>query len=115
MKGAMFRFCGCVAAMPIAAFFLPGVHTADARTAWIAGAFLGFIYLVLRPIAKLILLPFTCFTFGILGFVVDVLLVRLAAQWMPGFEIDGFWWALLAAIVVSLLREGAGTLAGHGA
>ena len=113
MKGAMYRFCGCVVSMPVAAWLLPGVHTANAETAWVAGLFLGLIYLILRPLAKLILLPFNCLTFGILGFVIDVLLVQLAAWWMPGFLIDGFLWAVLVAVIVSFLREGAGSLAGR--
>lgn len=111
MKGAMYRFCACVVAMPVAAWILPGVHTAGAQVAWVAGLLLGLIYLVLRPLAKLVLLPFNCLTFGIVGFLVDVLLVQLAAWWMPGFAINGFLWAVLAAVIVSLLREGAGSLA----
>ena len=111
MKNASFRFIACVVAMPLAAFLLPGVHTADPETAWIAGLLLGLLYLILRPLAKLLLLPFHCLTLGIFGFVVDALLVQLAAWWMPGFMIDSFLWALLVSLVVSLLREAAGRLA----
>jgi Predicted membrane protein len=110
MRGMVFRFCGCVVAMPIAAWLLPGVHTANPEVAWIAGALLGIIYLVLRPIAKLLLTPFNCLTFGIMGFVVDVLFVRLAAQWAPDFDIDGFWWAVATSLIVSALRESVGKL-----
>jgi putative membrane protein len=114
MKGIAFRFCGCVVAMPLCAWLLPGVHAADPTSAWIMGIALGVIYLLLRPLAKLLLTPFNCLTFGLLGFVVDAALVLLAARWMAGFAIDGFLWALAASLVVALLREGLGKLAeGH--
>lgn len=111
MTGTLFRFIGCVIAMPVAAWLLPGVHTADAQTAWMAGALLGVIYLLLRPIAKLLISPLNCLSFGILGFVVDVAFVLLAARWMTGFQVDGFWWAAATSIIVAVLREGCGKLA----
>ncbi len=112
MMGVVYRFCGCVVAMPVAAYILPGVHTANAQTAWFAGLMLGVIYLILRPIAKLVLTPLNCLSFGVLGFVVDALFVRLAASWMPGFQVDSFLWACAASVIVALAREGAGRLAG---
>jgi putative membrane protein len=114
MKGMAFRFCGCVVAMPLCAWLLPGVHATDPTSAWMMGIVLGLLYLLLRPIAKLILTPFNCLTFGLLGFVVDALLVQLAARQMDSFSIDSFWWALAASLVVTLLRESLGKLAeGH--
>ncbi len=111
--GVLYRFCGCVVAMPIAAWLLPGVHTVNAETAWIAGVILGLIYLILRPIAKLILSPLNCLSFGILGFVVDTLFVQLTSSWLPGFAVDSFLWAMAASAIVAVLREGAGSLAGR--
>lgn len=112
MRGIALRFCGCVIAMPVAAWLLPGVHTVDAQTAWMTGLLLGAVYLLLRPIAKILLKPLSCLTFGIFGFVVDTLFVQLAAQWMTGFKIDSFLWAAAVAILVAFLREGLGMLAG---
>ena len=111
MKGIAFRFAGCVIAMPVAAWLLPGVHTANAEAAWVAGVLLGGIYLVLRPIAKLLLTPLNCLSFGILGFLVDAAFVLLAAEGMTGFRVDGFLWALATSLIVSALREALGHLA----
>lgn len=111
MKGVAFRFCGALFALPLAAWLLPGVYAENGQIVWIAGALLGLIYLILRPLAKLILSPFNCLTFGIVGFLVDVGLVSLAAAWMPGFSIDGFWWTVAVALIVMVLRELLGSLA----
>ncbi len=110
MSGILLRFCGCVVAMPVAAWLLPGVTTADPETAWIAGVFLGVLYLIARPVLRLILTPFNCLTLGLAGIVIDAAFVMLAAEWLPGFAIESFWWALATAVLVSLLREGLGSL-----
>jgi len=107
----LFRFCGCLLAMPLAAELLPGIHAATPETAWIAGGALGVLYLFVRPIARLLLTPLNCLSVGILGFIIDALFVQLATSWLAGFEIDGFGWALLAALLTSVLREAMGKLA----
>ncbi len=112
MRGTLYRFAGSALSLPVAAWLLPGVHTQNAVTAWLAGLILALIYLVIRPVAKLILTPFNCLTFGILGFVVDALFVLLAASWMPGFAIDGFWWAVATAMIAEVIRGLAGMFAG---
>ncbi|MCL1795695.1 MAG: phage holin family protein [Clostridia bacterium] len=109
--GILFRFCGCLLAMPLAAELLPGVHTAAAETAWIAGGALGLLYLFVRPIARLLISPLNCLSIGVLGFVIDTLFVQLAAGWLTGFKIDSFGWALLTALLTSILREVMGKLA----
>lgn len=111
MRATVYRFCGCVIAMPVAAWLLPGVMTENAQVAWFAGLLLAAIYLVLRPLIKLVLSPFNCLTFGLVGFVADALLVQLAANWMPGFHVESFLWALLTALLAMALSEGAGRLA----
>lgn len=108
----MFRFCGTLVAVPLAAWLLPGVHASGNEIAWIAGVLLGLIYLVLRPLIKLLLSPFNCLTFGLVGFLVDIGLVNLVANWLGGIAIDGFWWSVLVALIVAVCREGAGRLAG---
>lgn len=111
MSGVLLRFCGTVVSVPLAVWLLPGVEAANNEIAWIAGVLLGIIYLVLRPLAKLLLSPFNCLTFGIVGFIVDAGLVLLAARVIPGFWVASFWWALAVSLVVMVLREGLGKLA----
>lgn len=111
MTGAMFRFCGTVIAVPLAAWLLPGVYAASGQIAWIAGVLLGLMFLILRPIAKLLLTPFNCLTFGLIGFLLDIGFVQLTARWMHGFAIESFWWAIVVALVVTVLRESLGRLA----
>lgn len=110
MTRIMFRFCGTILAMPLAAWLLPGVHSATQEAAWVAGVILGLLYLILHPLFKLLLTPLNCITLGIGGFLVDVGLVNLTAQWVRGFSIEGFWWSLAIAVMAVLLQECAETL-----
>jgi len=106
--GVLMRFLGCVVAMPVAAWLLPGVHAATPEAAWIAGLLLGIVYLIIRPIAKLILSPFNCLTFGLVGFLIDVLFLRFVAGNVAGFVVDSFLWAAAASVVVAVMREALG-------
>lgn len=112
MTGAMFRFCGTMVSIPLAAWLFPGVWAESYTTAWIAGVLLAFVFLLLRPLVKLLLSPFNCLTFGLVGLLADVGLVYLIAEWMPGIHINGFAWIAATAVLVMLLREGLGRLAG---
>lgn len=110
----LLRFCGTVIALPLAAWVLPGVHAVSQEMAWIAGVLLGILYLVLRPLAKLILSPLNCLSFGLLGFLIDAGFVMLTSNWMIGFTVDGFLWAVVTALLVTIVREGAGKLGTFG-
>lgn len=111
MTGVLLRFCGTVVAVPLAAWLLPGVHAASTQIAWIAGVLLGLLYLVLRPLAKLLASPLNCLTFGLVGLLIDIGFIYLAADWLRGLQIDSFLWAVVTALLIALVREGVGKLA----
>lgn len=105
MLGIVLRFAATVVAVPLAALIFPGVHAAGSEIAWIAGIAMGLVYLLLRPVIRLLLTPLRCLTLGLAGFLIDSGLVFLAGRWMVGFAIDGFVWALATALLISCLRE----------
>ena len=98
------------AAILITAYVLPGVRVESFVTALIAAVVLGIINSVLKPILLLLTLPINVLTLGLLTFVINALLVLLAARIVPGFRVDGFWWALLFSIVLSLVNTLLGNL-----
>ncbi|MGZ4437690.1 MAG: phage holin family protein [Nocardioides sp.] len=66
----------------------------------------GLINAVIRPVVKLLSLPFIVLTLGLLIFVINALMLLLAA-WIStqlglGFHVDGFWTAVLGAIVFTV-------------
>ena len=90
-------------AIIIAAWLLPGLHLADTFSALIAGAILGFVNAIVRPVLLLLTFPLTLVTLGLFIFVVNASCLALTAALVPGFSIDGFWWALIGALLVSVM------------
>jgi len=90
-------------AIIIAAWFVPGVYLGGIVPALLAGAILGFVNALVRPILLLLTLPFTLITLGLFIFVVNAICFALTAAVVPGFEISGFFAALFGAIIVSLV------------
>ena len=111
MKKMMFRFIACVVAVPLAAYVLEGVQVVDYQYALYVGVGLGLIYLIIRPIAKLLTGAFSLLTLGLVGIVVDSWLVMLAAEVFTEFKVEDFKWALFTALIVNALRYIAGMLA----
>jgi putative membrane protein len=88
-------------AIIVAAWFVPGVSLAGPGTALLAGAVLGLINVLVRPLLIVLTLPLTLVTLGLFLFVVNALCLGATAALMPGFGIAGFWAALFGALIVS--------------
>lgn len=89
----------------IAEFLLPGVHIDDFMTGFILAAVIILINLTLKPILILLTLPLTLITFGLFLLVINALMILLADHFIDGFSVDGFWWAILFAIVLSVINS----------
>jgi putative membrane protein len=90
-------------AIIVAAWFVPGLHLAGPLSALLAGAILGVVNALVRPVLILLTLPFTLVTLGLFLFVVNALCLGLTAALVPGFDISGFWSALLGALIVTVV------------
>jgi len=71
---------------------------------FLTGLVLGIVNAFVRPILLLISLPITCATLGLFVFVINALmLVLVSAIPQLGFAVDGFLWALIGAVLISLV------------
>ena len=66
----------------------------------------GLVNAIIGPIVKLLSLPFIVLTLGLLLFVINALLLLLT-EWISrafglGFSVDGFWTAVLGAIIITV-------------
>ncbi|MBD8608835.1 phage holin family protein [Aeromicrobium sp. CFBP 8757] len=68
------------------------------------------------PVVKLLSLPFIILTLGLALLVINALLLLLTEQITDAFDvvfhIDGFWWAVLASIVISISQSVVGAFVG---
>lgn len=88
----------------IAAYLLPGVHIANFWTALLLALVLGILNVFVKPLLVLLTLPITILTMGLFLVVINALLILLASTIVPGFTIDGFWWALVYGLLISLIN-----------
>ena len=86
-------------------YILSGVHIQSFVTALILAIVLGLLNLFVKPILIILTLPITIFTFGLFLFVINALIILLAAKFVSGFSVDGFWWALLFSLLLSILTS----------
>ena len=84
-------------------YVVPSVHVASFGTALIVALVLGLINAVLRPLLILLTLPVTLLTLGLFIFVINALLFQLAGNLVEGFNVGGFWPALLGSIAYSVI------------
>ena len=86
---------------------LTGATTGDqAVTLVLVALIFGVVNAVVRPVVKLLSLPFIILTLGLLIFVINALMLLftswLSEQFGLGFEVDGFWTAVFGALIVNV-------------
>lgn len=96
----------------VASALLPGVHSNGFLSLLGAGLLLGIVNAIVRPILVILTLPITIFTLGLFLLVVNALMVLLVSKMMHGFSVDSLWWAMLTAIIVTIVGWGANAFVG---
>ena len=88
-----------------AGYILPGVHISDFVTAIVVAIILGVLNTFVKPVLILLTLPINILTFWLFTFVINAVIVLIVAKIVPGFKVDGFWWALAFSLVLSLVSS----------
>jgi len=103
MVGIILRTLINAAALWVASLVIPGMHFEGMGTLLLAGLLLGVVNAVIRPILVVLTLPVTLFTLGFFLLLINAAMLKLVAMALGGFVLDGFWSALFAAIIVSVV------------
>jgi putative membrane protein len=107
------RLLAGAAALAVAAGLIGGISVGSGTTGervltvLAVAVIFGLVNAIVRPIVRLISLPLFILTLGLFTFVVNALMLLLTAwigdQLDLAFEVDGFWSALLGALVISVV------------
>jgi putative membrane protein len=89
------------AAIYLIAAVVPGIDVSGALTALGAGRGLGRINAIVRPVLVVLTLPITLLTLGLFLLVLNALCLWLTSLVVEGFVVEGFWPAILGALLVS--------------
>lgn len=90
-------------ALYITASLVPGISIAGTGALLLAALVIGLINAVIRPILLILTLPITVITLGLFYFVLNGLLLYLAAALTPGFALSGLLAAIVGALVLSVV------------
>ena len=80
-----------------------GIQVDSVTTAIIAAVVLALINTVVRPIVVLLTLPISMLTLGLFLLIINAAMLSLAAWLVNGFDVGGFWDALIASFIISVV------------
>ena len=91
-------------AVVISSYLLSGgIHDDNYITAIFVAVVLLVLNIILKPILILLTIPATIFSLGIFLLVINAFIIVIAANVVDGFRVDGFGWAFIFSIILSLV------------
>lgn len=90
-------------ALLLASALFPGISITSLWVALLVAFFLGILNALVRPVLVLLTLPITVLTLGLFIFVINALIFWFVASFVEGFKVDGFLWAFVGALFVSVV------------
>jgi putative membrane protein len=90
-------------ALLIVAQILPGIEVDGIGAALIAAFVIGLVTATVGLILKIVLLPFIILSLGIVYFLINGLMLKLASAFVPGFRVVGCLPAVLGSILLTIV------------
>ena len=88
----------------LVAHFVPGFIVTGFGTALIAALVIGLVNGTIGMLLKILTFPLTILTFGIFWLVINALMLKFAAIFVPGFVVVGLWPAFLGGLILGVLN-----------
>jgi putative membrane protein len=101
----LIRFFLSGVAVFLTAYLLPGVHVEGFWYALLVALVLALANIIVKPILIIFTIPITILTLGLFLLVINALIIMLVDSLMDGFTVDGFWWALLFSLILSVFNS----------
>ena len=92
-------------AVLITSYLLPGVDIITFGSALIVAIVLGLLNITIKPLLIILTIPVTLLTLGLFLLVINAIIILIADGLISGFYVDGFFWALIFSIIISLLQS----------
>ena len=87
----------------IAAYLLSGVAINGIVTAFVVAIVLALLNTFIKPLLVILTIPITLVTLGLFLLVINIIIIKLAAALVDGFEVSSWWAALLFSLIVSVV------------
>lgn len=92
-------------AVMVTQYILPGVSVDTFFTGIIVALLLGLFNATIKPVLVILTLPVTIVTFGLFLLVINAFVINLAAGFVDGFEVAGFWSAVFFSLILSFVTS----------
>lgn len=89
-------------AVYLTGWLLPGIGIDNYLTAIILSVILGLLNTFVKPVLVFLSAPITLVTLGLFIFIIDAFIIEMASSLLDGFVVNGFGWAMLFSIVLSI-------------
>ena len=101
----LIRFLLSGLAVLLTAYLLPGVDVEHYGYALLVALGLSVANMIVKPILIVFTIPITIFTLGLFLLVINAVIILLVDYFIPGFNVDGFWWALAFSLILSVINS----------
>ena len=101
--GILIRWIILTVSIITASYLLEGIHISGFFSAFFAAAALGILNALFRPILLILTLPINVLTLGLFTFIINALMLKMASGIIPGFEVHGFWTAVIGSLIISVI------------
>ncbi|WP_426320540.1 phage holin family protein [Pseudoduganella sp. R-43] len=91
-------------------YLMHSVSVTSIGAALVAALLLGLVNTLVRPLLLLLTLPVTVLSLGLFIFVINGFMFWLVAKVVDGFHVDSFGYAILAALLYSVISWALSTL-----
>lgn len=98
----IFRWLLLACALVLLTQLDPGIQIRSFGSAMWAAFVIGLLNAFVRPLLILFTLPVTVLTMGLFLFVINALTFQMASHMLDGFQVQGFWHALLGSVLYSV-------------
>jgi putative membrane protein len=88
----------------LVAHFVPGLIVAGFGGGGGGAVVIGLVNGTIGLLLKVITFPLTILTFGIFWLLINALMLKFAAIFVPGFAVVGLWPAFLGGLILSVLN-----------
>ena len=104
MEGVV-RFLLNGLAVLLTAYLLPGVDVDHYGYALLVALVLSLANVLVKPLLIVFTIPLTILSLGLFLLVINAMVILLVDYLVPGFNVEGFWWALAFSLILSVFNS----------
>jgi putative membrane protein len=90
-------------ALLVTVYIVKGIQVTGAASLIMAAALLGILNTLIRPILIILTLPINILSLGLFTFIINGAMLWFVSLIIKGFVIQGFWPAIIGALIISLV------------